>query len=338
LAAGLRTTVLVKKGIKFSAQKVRAAFAQVGANMKPERNDVGRKRYAFSSNAFTLIELLVVVAIIALLIAILLPALTKARERAYATTCASNLRQLGISYRLYVETENNNFNLWRGSGTTYGSFWMAVTGPYHSNDTKLYFCPSAPTPITGTSFGTNELAWNGTFFTSAGFQFIKQVNPTNPNLGIDGQPLGANSPGYEGSYGLNSWLYVVPGTNACYVPPSGAASTSPGTLNPIRFSNVATPSTTPIFFDCAWCDTAGANEGVSSLDNPSGSSTSTTISDCAGTTGNNSTARATLNRHNLGINSAYADGSASISKLQDLYQLSWYQGWRRQSFPMPKVQ
>jgi len=44
--------------------------------------------------AFTLIELLVVIAIIALLIAILLPALSKAREAAKRSTCASNLSQV----------------------------------------------------------------------------------------------------------------------------------------------------------------------------------------------------------------------------------------------------
>lgn len=98
-------------------------------------------------SAFTLIELLVVIAIIAILAAILFPVFAQAREAARASSCLSNMKQIGTATYMYVQDYDETYpmNLYMGNnGPAPCVFvvWVALV-PYIKN-VQVYQCPSAP--------------------------------------------------------------------------------------------------------------------------------------------------------------------------------------------------
>ena len=155
---------------------------------------------------FSLVELMVVIGILVLLFSILLPALRVAREIAQRSACLSNLRQVGLAFMQYANSNHDSMPSWSGWHAT--AFpanpgdevsWCGKMAKIIPPDSAVYQCPSFPPQAIKLHNYFVEAVWAGTNGRhSTRFGDIKYggrfvISGDMTQLGLYPSPLGTSS-------------------------------------------------------------------------------------------------------------------------------------------------
>lgn len=161
--------------------------------------------------AFTLVELLVVLGIIVVLLSILLPTIAKARDKARAVKCASNMRQIYMACVMYSNTliklpipgELGHPNGWElGSCCAYssyggldferGSLWDFL-GSSTADRSETFLCPADDGLFT--ALGGSRTGYGINYYPTRNFSYAFNCEMRGPLVPFINETMFKDPPG-----------------------------------------------------------------------------------------------------------------------------------------------
>jgi type II secretory pathway pseudopilin PulG len=157
-------------------------------------------RFSYQQNhALTLTEVLVVIFVIAFAVALLLPALAAAKRKHARISCISNLKQIGIAYRLWEGDNNGKYPMSvsvtnggamevMGAGNAY-LLWQTMSNQLRFPN--ISWCPADTHTFPATNFSTGFSNANISYFVSldAVETYPQMIMIGDDNLLVDGKPV-----------------------------------------------------------------------------------------------------------------------------------------------------
>jgi type II secretory pathway pseudopilin PulG len=202
-----------------------------------------------STRGLTLIELIVLLVIVGVFAALVLPMFAPARINSRRTSCASNLKQIGVALEIYADVPAHGayptYGGSPGSGAKDARLALNKLFNNYISDYRLFSCPNAPTlgRLEKLSPWNDKANTPGTYpltVESSGYGYDQRHTPSHSMAAIASDtPNGGlnNAAGVPNNHGVNAGHNVLIGSGSVEFITTPSRAVGDGLSDPNIFEN-----------------------------------------------------------------------------------------------------